>query len=190
MGYLANAGLLIISFVFGAILGLLFLRLLAELLRANFSNPICQFLFRATHPVVAPLHRFLPSVRRVNLAVLTLAFVAELVKLLLMCALQGFVPELGGLLLLAVAELIDFLMVFYIVLIIAWALLGMFAVGTGHPLIPLVDQLTRPVMRPLQKRLPSLGGIDFSPTVAILLLLLARILLVQPLYDMARGMLQ
>ncbi|MGA7297732.1 MAG: YggT family protein [Rhodanobacteraceae bacterium] len=190
MGYLANAGLLLISFVFGAVLGLLFLRLLAELLRANFSNPICQFLFRATHPVVAPLHRVLPSVRRLNLAVLALALIAELVKLLLICALQGIAPNIGGLLLLAVAELIDFVMVLYMVLIIAWALLGMFAVGTSHPLVPLVEQLTRPVMRPLQKRVPTLGGIDFSPAIAILIILLARILLVQPLFDLASGMLQ
>ncbi len=190
MGYLANAGLLVISFVFGAILGLLFLRLLAEVFRANFSNPICQFLFRTTHPVVAPLHRFLPSVKRLNLAVLALALITELVKLLLICALQGIAPNVAGLLLLAVAELIDFLLVLYIVLIIAWALLGMFAVGATHPLVPLVDELTRPVMRPLQKRIPNLGGIDFSPAIAILLILLVRILLVQPLFDLATRMVQ
>lgn len=190
MGYLANAGLLIVSFAFGALLGLLFLRLLAELLRANFANPVCQFLFRATHPVVAPLHRFLPSVRRLNLAVLALALITELIKLLLVCALQGITPGIAGLLLLAVAELIDFLLVLYIVLIFAWALLGMFAVGATHPLVPLVNQLTLPVMRPLQKRVPTLGGIDFSPAIAILVILLARILLVQPLFNLATGMLQ
>ena len=190
MSYLANAGLLIVGFVFGMLLGLLFLRLLTELLRADFRNPICQFLYRSTHAVVTPLHRFLPSIRRFNLAVLALAFITEIIKLLLVSALQGITPSLPGLLLLAVAELIDFLLVLYIVLILGWALLGMFAVGQSHPLVPLVNQLTLPLMRPLQKRLPTLGNIDFSPAVAILILLLARILLVQPLFDLARNLLQ
>ncbi len=185
MSYLADGGLLLVSFIFGAILGLLYLRLLAEYWHATFSNPICQFLFRSTHAVVAPLHKFAPSLGGINLAVLLLLLMVELVKLLLICALQGFAPAIPGLLLLAVAELLDFLLVMYVVLIIAWALLSMFAVDTRHPAVPLVNQLTEPVMRPIQKRLPSLGGIDFSPMIAIVVIMLIRVVLLQPLFDLA-----
>lgn len=190
MNYLANAGLLIVTLVFDLVLGVLFLRLLAEYWRTTFTNPVCQLLFRVTHPVVAPVHRVIPNLGRLNLAVLALAVVAEVVKLLLFCALQGITPSVGGLALLTVAELIDFVLVLYIVLIIAWALLGMFAVGSSHPVVPLVNQLTQPLMTPLQKRIPSLAGIDFSPLVALLIILLARILLAQPLLDFGWQLMQ
>jgi YggT family protein len=190
MSYFANAARILIEFAFGALLAWLLLRLLAEYWRADFRNPICQFLYRSTHPLLTPLARALPSWRGLNLAVLALAFAAEVVKLLLLCATLGFVPHPGGLLLLALAELLDFALMLYIVLIIGWALMSMLGADRAHPLVPLASQLTQPVLRPLQKRLPTPGGIDFSPAVAVLVLLLARALLLQPLFDFAQGLLR
>lgn len=187
MGYLANAARLLIEFGFGAILGWLLLRLLTEFWRADFRNPICQFLYRSTHPLIRPLAGFLPSWHRVNLAVLVLAFVAGAVKWLLVCATLGFVPHLAGLALLSVAELVDFLVMLYIVLVIGWALMSMLAPDANHPLVPLVNQLTMPLLRPLQRRLPTPGGIDFSPAVAVVALLVLRALVLQPLFDIAQA---
>lgn len=183
MSYLANAARILIEFGFGAILGWLLLRLLAEFWRCDFRNPICQFLYRSTHPLLAPLARVLPSWRRINLAGLILAVVAEMLKLLLLCATMGFLPHWGGLLWLGVAELLDFLLVLYIVLIVGWALMSLLGATRTHPLVPLVGQLTQPLLRPLQKRLPMPGGIDFSPAIAVVALLLVRALLLQPLLD-------
>lgn len=189
MGYFASAAQLLIEFAFGALLTLFLLRVLAEYFRVAFHNPVCQFVYRTTHPVLAPLQRVLPATGKFNCSALLVAWLLEVVKLTLLCALAGFLPHLFGLLLLALAELFDFVLLLYIVLIFGWALMSMFA-APAHPLVQLVDQLVAPLMRPLQRRVPDLGGIDFSPAIAILALLLARILLAQPLIDLGSQLLR
>lgn len=189
MPYLANAAQILIEFVFGALVALLLLRVLAEAWRADFHNPLCQFLYRATNPVLSPLRRFIPSWRRINLAALLLAWLVEIVKLALLCATLGAAPHITGLLVLGVAELADFVLIFYLVLIFAWALMSMLSIDQRNPLVPLVNQFVQPLMKPLQQRLPTFGGIDFSPAVAILVLLLVRALVLQPWLDAGQRLL-
>lgn len=184
-GYFISAGQLLITVLFGAGMALFLLRLMAELARVNFYNPICQMLFRGTHLLVAPLRRFLPSVRRVSLAPLLLAYVLALLKMLLLFALESVLPHVGGLLLLALADLLDFILLMYLAIIFAAALMSLFAVDGQHPLVPFLTQIAAPLLRPLQRKLPLLGGMDFSPAVVIVLIMLARLLLVQPLIDYA-----
>ncbi|HMM67014.1 MAG TPA: YggT family protein [Dokdonella sp.] len=68
MNYFANAGQILIEFAFGILVGLIVLRVLLQLVRANFHNPICQFLYKASNPILMPLRRFIPSWRRLDLA--------------------------------------------------------------------------------------------------------------------------
>lgn len=187
--YLANAAQILIEFVFGAVVALLLLRVLAEAWRADFHNPLCQFLYRATNPVVGPLRRFIPSWRRINLAALVLAWLVEIVKLALLCATMGVTPRVAGLLVLGIAELADFVLIFYLVLIFAWALMSFLTIDSRNPLVPLINQFVQPVMQPLQRRLPTFGGIDFSPMVAIVVVLLLRALVLQPWLDIGQGLL-
>lgn len=188
MTYLANAGQLLISFLFDAIVAVLLLRLLAEAWRADFRNPLSQFLYRYTNLVVAPVRRVVPNWGRINLAALLLAYAATLLKLLLGLSLAGMLHSMAGLLVLALAELLDFFLMLYVVLVFAWALASMLGADSSHPLLRLLDAIVGPSLRPLRRRMPSLGGLDFSPAVAILVLLLARILLAQPLLDLGMRM--
>jgi YggT family protein len=90
MIYLANAVALLIQFAFGCAVALFVFRLLAEAVRADFYNPICQFLYRSTNPVLTPLRRVVPTWRRINLAALLIAWILEVVKNFL---LRYTVPE-------------------------------------------------------------------------------------------------
>jgi YggT family protein len=184
MSYFANAGQLLVGFAFGAIVTLFVLRLLAEYWRADFHNPLSQFLYRYTNPVLAPLRRVIPNWGRLNLAALLLAWAAEAIKTALVLALAGMAVRPLGLIVLSAAQLVDFIALLYIILIFGWALMGMIGGDPMHPLMRMVASLVEPPMRPLRRRLPAPGGIDFSPAVAILALMLARILLVQPLLDL------
>jgi len=183
-GYFANAAQILIVFGFGAVMAVLILRLLAEVSRVNFYNPISQFLYRATHLILNPVRRFAPSYRQVNLAPLILAYLVALFKLLLLFSLRGFIPHFTGLFLASLAELVDFILMLYMALIFAWALMSLFTVDSSNPIVPFIEQLTVPVVRPLQKVLPSFAGLDFSPAIAILIILLARVLLIQPLFEL------
>lgn len=183
MIYLQNALALLIGLAFDALATLLVLRLLAEACRADFNNPLSQFVYRTTNPVLAPLRRVLPNWHRINLAALLLAWLVMLLKRLLLFALVGVMPHPLGLLLLALAELLDFLLVFYLVLIFGWSLLSMFAVDRRQPLLRLAGNLVEPLLRPLHGRLIA-GAIDFAPMAVMIALLLARLLIAAPLLDL------
>lgn len=184
MTYFANAAALLIQFAFGAVVALLVLRMLAEAVRADFYNPICQFLYRVTNPVLTPLKRVVPNVRRINSAALLLAWIVEIAKNALLYALIGWRASFPGLLLLGFADLLDFFAVLYLLMIFVWALLSFISLDARHPLIPLLGRLVEPALRPLRRLLPAPGGLDLSPALAILILLLFRVLAIAPLLDL------
>ncbi len=188
MNYVANAGMLIIQFVFGAIVALFVVRMLAEACRADFHNPICQFVYRYTNPVLQPIKKVVPNWRRISSAALLVAWLAECIKVVLIVALAGIAPNAIGIPVAGLAELLDFIAMFYIVLVFAWSLMSMLSADRYHPLLRLVGSLTEPLLRPLRGKV-VLGGLDFSPAVVMLALLLVRVLLVQPLADWGQRLL-
>ena len=72
------------------------------------------------------------------------------------------------LLLFAIKKLLITLLITYLVLIIARVLASWIAAQSRHPLIPLIYQLTEPVLKPFSKLLPPLGGVDLSPLFALI----------------------
>jgi len=183
VSYLLNALALLLDLAFDAVVTLLLLRVAAEACRADFHNPLSQFVYRYTNPVLAPIRRVLPNWRRVNLAALLLAWLAMLVKRLLLFALLGVMPHPLGLIVLSLAELLDFVLLFYLVLIFGWSLLSMFSVDRRHPLLQLAGSIVAPLLRPLHGKLVA-GQIDFAPMVVMIVLLLARLLIAAPLLDL------
>ena len=183
MSYLLNALSLLIELACEAVVALLLLRVAAEACRADFNNPLSQFVYRYTNPVLAPIRRVLPNWRRINLAALLLAWLAMLLKRLLLFLLLGIMPRPDGLLLLALAELLDYALLFYIVLLFGWSLLSMFAVDRRQPLLRLAGTILEPLLRPLRGKLIA-GNIDFAPMAVMIVLLLARLLIAAPLIDL------
>src|SRR5579875_2217762 len=160
MTYLARALAILIEFAFSAAVALFVLRLLAEAVRADFYNPICQFLYRTTNPVLTPLKRVIPNWRRISLAALLIAWLLEIIKNVLLYTLLGLWTSVTD------------------------ALLSWVSVDARHPLVPLLGKLVDPVLRPLRRLLPAPGGLDLSPLVAIVVILVLRVLVVAPLLDL------
>lgn len=183
MSYLLNALAMLLGLAFDAVVVLLLLRVLAEACRADFNNPLSQFIYRTTNPVLSPIRRFLPNWRRINLAGVLLAWLAMLLKRLMLFGLVGVMPNLSGLLVLSLANLIDFTLLFYIVVIFGWSLLSMFAVDRRQPVLRLAGSIVAPLLRPLEGKL-VFGQIDFAPMAVMIVLLLARILIAAPLLDL------
>jgi YggT family protein len=184
MLYLANAAQILIEFVFALVVGLIVLRVLLQLVRANFNNPICQFLYKASNPVLMPLRRIIPSWRRLDVAGIVLAWVLLLVKRVLIFAMFGHMPTLIGLAVIALSDLIGFVLMTMLILIIVRVILSFVGGDSYHPIVPLVYQLTEPVLKPVRTRMPALGGLDLSPMVVLLAIALLQALLVAPLFDL------
>ena len=189
MIYLLNALSLLIQIAFDAVAMLFVLRLAAEACRADFHNPLSQFVYRYTNPVLAPIRRVIPNWRRISLAALLIAWLAMLLKRLVLYALIGFMPGLVGLWVLSLADLLDYVLIFYLVLIFGWSLLSMFAVDQRQPLIRLINAIVEPLMRPVRGKL-VVGSLDFSPAVVMIALMLARLLIAAPLFDLGTRLAQ
>jgi len=183
MGYFANAGQIVIQFVFGALIALIVLRVLLQWVRANFYNPICQFIYKATNPVLMPLRKIIPAWRNLDIAGIVLAWLATALKLVLLYATVGQALGVLGLAVLALADLVDFVLLLYIVLVLVRVVLSFVGADSYHPVVPLVMQLTEPVLKPFRRLIPNVGGIDFSPMVLLLVITLARVLIAKPLLD-------
>lgn len=146
----------------------LMLRLLLETVKAEFYNPVVQLLVKLTDPLVRPLSRVLPPVGRVNLAAIVLLYVIQLVGLVITSAIGGYPPDPLVLSLLAAMKLIRMLLMLYLFLIIIGVILSWVGQNFRHPIVPLIFQLTDPVLAPIRRVLPPLGGFDLSPLVAII----------------------
>jgi len=144
------------------------LRLLLQWVRADFYNPVVQFLVAITNPPLTRLRRWIPSIGRLDTASVVLMLVLELLSAWLVSRL-GSTPLSGGaLLLLAVQKLLMTLLWTYFFLIIVAVVLSWIGRGSNHPAVPLVYQLTRPVLAPIRRFVPAIGGVDLSPLFALI----------------------
>lgn len=167
----------LIEAVFHLFMVALLLRILLEALAADYYNPISQILLRVTDPLVRPLRGLLPNVGRISLAGIVLLLVLQVTLLLILLALSGSSLDAGTLLALAVLRLVRMLLVLYLVLIIIGVILSWVGGHMRHPIIPVIWQLTEPVLRPIRQVLPGLGGLDLSPLVALIAINFLLILL-------------
>ena len=162
------------------------LRFILQLVRADFYNPLCQFIVRATQPLLKPLRRVIPSFAGLDLSSLVLAILVQLVLMALTLMLMGYGLDNPGLLLVwsVIGVTALFLKVFFFALIIS-VILSWVAQGSHNPAVTLVNQICEPLLAPIRRILPSMGGLDLSPIVAFLALNLIDMLVIRNLAMMS-----
>ncbi len=186
MGSFGNAGVYLLQFVFGALQMLFLLRVLLQLVRANFYNPLCQFIINATNPVLMPLGKLLPRVGRFDSAAALVFFILVAIETWLLFTLfAGASPSPLGLLVFAFADGLDLLLLTMLVIMVVRIIFSWVQPAQGNAIVPLLYQLSDPVMRPAQRLIPPLGGIDFSPILVFLAINLIRMTVVDELKKIA-----
>jgi YggT family protein len=140
------------------------LRMILQLVRADFYNPICQFLVTVTNPMVIPLRKVIPSVGKIDTASLLLALIAQGVGIVVLFQLYGGgFPNLLQILMWSVIGLCSVILNLYFFAIIGNIILSWVARDGNHPAAQFLHQITEPVMAPFRKLLPAMGGLDLSP---------------------------
>ncbi len=147
---------------------LLLLRVLLQLVRADYYNTLVQIIVQITDPVLKPARKLIPSVGRVDMAGVVCFFSLQLLALLLRYLANDAPIHWGNLLFHALQRSIQSVLITYLVLIIANVLISWFGQRARHPIIPLIYQLTEPLLGRIRKVLPGFGGLDLSPLVAII----------------------
>ena len=185
--YLTQAGVFLIQVIFGLYILAVLLRFLLATVRADFHNPLSQFIVKITNPPLIPLRRVIPSYMRIDWATIVLLFTVQLLEIVLTTlVVAGGIPAPMGLLVLTIAELLKTLIYVYIFVIIIQVAISWINPQAYNPLTVIMYQLTEPVMRPARRMIPPAGGFDWSPLVVLIGLNLLIILLVSPLLDLGR----
>lgn len=172
-----TATVFLIQTVFGFYILAVMLRFLLQCVRADFYNPLVQFLVRITNPPLLPLRRIIPGYRGLDLAAVVLIFVLQLIEVLLIALLLGRPVGIGGLLFSTVIELLKLLINIYLWGVVIQALLSWFNPDPYHPAARVLAQLTAPVLRPARRLLPPISGVDLSPMLVIVALIFISLLL-------------
>jgi YggT family protein len=164
----ARALTYLISTLFDLYIMSIILRLILQWVRADFYNPLSQFLVKITNPLLVPFRRAIPSMGKLDTAAVVLAVLLEVLSLFIITSLNSLELAWPQLILLALTKLLMAVLWLYFFLILAVVILSWVGQGVRHPIIPLVYQLTDPVLKPIRKIIPSIGGFDLSPLIAII----------------------
>jgi len=186
--HVGNAATFLIETIFGLYILLVMLRFLLQWARADFYNPVSQFIVKATQPPLKPLRKIIPGFGGFDMAALLFMIVLKVAELWLVTGLMGLSLQPGGLLILSVADLLGlainvFIFSILIQVIISWVNPGMY-----NPVMGLLHSLTEPLLGPARRVIPPISGLDLSPIVVIIVLQLASMLVVAPIRDLARPM--
>jgi YggT family protein len=153
------------------------LRLLLQLCRADFRNPLAQAIVRLSNWLVLPLRRLLPPIGRVDTASVVAVYAVQVAAISIVLLLTfGALSPWPELLVYSVRKIVITTLQLYTVAIVIYALLSFLAPGSYSPATSLLDSLCEPLLRPIRRLLPPLGGLDFSPLVVILGLQALKIL--------------
>ena len=185
-GYLSDAGTFLVDTVFGLYILAVLLRFLFQLLKADFYNPVSQFLVKITNPPLVRMRRFIPGFWGIDLAAVVLLLVLECAKLGLTAMMLGHVPGVGGLMLLALASLLKTATYVFIVAIFIRVILSWVNPNAFNPVVRLLYSFTEPIMAPARRLIPAMGGLDLSPIIVFIALTLFLKLVVQPIFDLGR----
>lgn len=174
-----------LSYVLETIFNLFILAVLtrfyAQAFRAPFRNPIANFVVALTDFAVKPMRKIIPSAMGLDLASFVVAWIAQIILLVALYALvsmnalamPGFWPAIALLALLKLLKLSIYLLMGVVIIqaIISW-------MSPFHPIRPFFDALSRPFLRPFQRMVPLVGGVDLSP---LILLIILQVILIAPM---------
>ncbi|MFT6029296.1 MAG: YggT family protein [Oleiphilaceae bacterium] len=169
---------LILDTVSSLYLMIILMRFILQLSRADFYNPISQFIVKATNPLLIPLRRIIPSIGGIDTASIVLAILFQaLVIVLKMLVVSGSVANPVFLMALSVVMVLDVLLKIYFWALIIMIVASWVAPGSGNPALVLINQIVEPLMKPFRKMLPDMGGLDLSPILVFMIIQVLEVVL-------------
>ncbi len=165
-----GAFLFLVTTLFDIYIWIVLTRFILQLVRADFYNPVSQFVVKATSPVLTPLRRMIPGFGGLDVASLVLFLALVLVKLgLYVYVFKGAYLSPMGFIILSLMSIAStiinyFLFVIFVSAILSWVV----AAGGYNPFADLLHQIAEPVLGPARKIIPPMGGLDISPMLVMI----------------------
>lgn len=165
---IASALVFIVNALSSLYLLVLILRFWLPWLRADFRNPLAQGILKLTSPLVVPVRRVIPSFGRLDTATVLVAFVVQYLSLMLILLILGMSASYSIIATSALVKLVLlsvnlFMFAIFIRIVLSWV-----APGQYNPAIAIITTLTEPLLGPVRRVMPAMGGFDISPIFVII----------------------
>ena len=173
-----NPFIFLIDTLFSIYIAIMLLRFILQQVGADFYNPVSQFVVKATQPLVSIARRFIPSIKKIDTATLVLVLALIVIKLVILYSIAGV--QFNGQLLLIKAfyDLLSLTFDIFIIALFVQAILSWINPDPYHPVNSLLKNMTFPILRPIKKFIPPMGGIDLSTLVGLIgLMFIKRLVL-------------
>lgn len=177
---LMEALIFLIRTIVGLYIIILLLRLLFQLVRADFYNPISRTIVQFTSPLVTPLRRVIPALGRVDTSTLLLAMVFQVLLIYVVLWLRGIPAPLLSLLYWSALELIHHLLDIFTFALFMIVILSWVAPYSRNPAALLAHQLTEPLVSPIRGKIPPVAGLDFSVMIVMMALYILSNFIIPP----------
>lgn len=161
----------LIDILVGLYITVILLRFFLQYFRADFYNPLSQFVVKATDPLVKPLRKLIPGFGGIDVSSVVLAYLMILLKIILIMLLEGQLSlNIVFLLLYSVVELLQSILSLFMFLILIRIILSWVSPGGYNPVMAVIAQISEPVVAKFRRLLPPMSGFDFSPMLALILI--------------------
>lgn len=173
----SNALLFLVNVLFDLYMGALLLRVLLQVVRADFYNPLSQLVWKVTNPPVQPLRALLPRYKSLDTAaLLVLGLIAVLYVALISWLFSAGIGPLGTLWF-ALLKCLALGINLYTLSLFTQAILSWLGPGVNNPAANILSSINEPLLRPVRRFIPLVGGLDLSPLVVMLALqVIARLI--------------
>jgi len=174
-----NLLIFLIDILISMYVGALLLRVLLAYTRADFYNPISQFLVSITNPALIPLRKILPSIGSIDTANWILILILQGFRIYSLARLNGFELSISTLLIASILQVLSTILTILIYAILIRAVLSWIQnpYQQENPLVSVVYSITEPLLRPARKILPPVNMIDLSAFFVILILYCLQIII-------------
>ena len=149
---------------------LFLLRFIMQWIRADFYNPIAQFVVKATNPLVVPARRLIPATTSIDLPTLVVLIAIEGLATWLLLSLASYTASWDVLATFVLLRLVSLTLSLFTWTIVVYIILSWISPGGYHPLMVMLSELNQPILRPIRRILPPMSGLDLSPLLAVILI--------------------
>ena len=186
-GYFAQAIIFLVKLFFDIYILALILRYLLTVVRVDLLNPLSSLIIKVTNPLLKPLRRTIPGYFGIDWASIISLFLVQAIEIILVALIiNGGIPAFSGLTMLTIAYLLRTILYIYLFIIIVQVIISWVNPNVYNPITTIMYQISEPILKPIRQFIPSSGGLDFSPLVALIIINLLMILIISPLMDLGQ----
>lgn len=175
-----NAVFYLVGTLFDVYLWIVMMRVILQVVRADFYNPISQLIWQLTQPLLRPFQNVLPKWRQYDTAAILLMLILAIIYIHVIAAILGY--GVGGLASLwyAPLKLITLALNLYTFTLVVQAILSWVGPGVSNPAGSILWSMNEPMLRPVRRVIPPMSGLDLSPLVVIVVLQFLNLLVPLP----------